>query len=108
MLIPKARPRGQVEVVRRPGLPAKDRGRFLVSGSVQYPATKRESGKRVSNYIRGPQSTKYPDPKTGATWRGRGRAPAWLADVRDRSVFLTGCNVSASKTANSAKRAAAR
>ncbi|MCG5078485.1 H-NS histone family protein [Paraburkholderia tagetis] len=31
---------------------------------------------------------KYADPKTGATWSGRGRAPAWISDVKDRSKFL--------------------
>lgn len=29
---------------------------------------------------------KYMDPKTGATWSGRGRAPAWLG--RNRAKFL--------------------
>lgn len=28
---------------------------------------------------RGPAAPKYQDPKTGATWTGRGRAPAWIA-----------------------------
>jgi DNA-binding protein H-NS len=31
---------------------------------------------------------KYADPKTGATWSGRGRAPLWIRDVKDRSKFL--------------------
>ncbi|WP_423383551.1 H-NS histone family protein [Burkholderia sp. LMG 32019] len=31
---------------------------------------------------------KYQDPKTGATWTGRGRAPAWIADVKNRNRFL--------------------
>ena len=31
---------------------------------------------------------KYADPKSGATWTGRGRAPAWIRDVKDRSKFL--------------------
>ncbi|MBB3259943.1 DNA-binding protein H-NS [Paraburkholderia bannensis] len=31
---------------------------------------------------------KYADPKTGATWTGRGRAPLWIRDVKDRSKFL--------------------
>jgi DNA-binding protein H-NS len=31
---------------------------------------------------------KYLHPKTGATWTGHGRAPAWIARVRDRSKFL--------------------
>ncbi|AWV01682.1 H-NS histone family protein [Burkholderia sp. JP2-270] len=30
---------------------------------------------------------KYRDPVTGATWSGRGRAPAWIAG-RDRAAFL--------------------
>lgn len=32
---------------------------------------------------------KYLDPKTGATWSGRGRAPAWIAKAKDRNRFLT-------------------
>ncbi len=31
---------------------------------------------------------KYRDPKTGATWSGRGRAPAWIKDAKNRSRFL--------------------
>ncbi|WP_207004982.1 H-NS family nucleoid-associated regulatory protein [Trinickia mobilis] len=37
---------------------------------------------------KGPQPAKYVEPKTGATWSGRGRAPAWLASTKDRSKFL--------------------
>ena len=33
---------------------------------------------------------KYADPKTGATWSGRGRAPAWISGAKDRSKFLIG------------------
>src|SRR6202051_4452542 len=36
----------------------------------------------------GPQPAKYLDPKTGATWSGRGPAPAWLAAAKDRTKFL--------------------
>jgi DNA-binding protein H-NS len=36
----------------------------------------------------GPQPARYLDPKTGATWSGRGPAPAWLAAAKDRSKFL--------------------
>jgi DNA-binding protein H-NS len=31
---------------------------------------------------------KYRDPKTGATWSGHARPPAWIKDVKDRSKFL--------------------
>ena len=30
---------------------------------------------------------KYQDPKTGATWSGRGRAPAWLGKNRDKFLI---------------------
>ncbi|MEK2602927.1 H-NS histone family protein [Burkholderia arboris] len=31
---------------------------------------------------------KYRDPKTGATWSGRGRAPTWIKDAKNRNRFL--------------------
>ncbi|WP_323123763.1 H-NS histone family protein [Burkholderia alba] len=31
---------------------------------------------------------KYRDPKTGAAWSGRGRAPAWIKDAKNRNRFL--------------------
>jgi DNA-binding protein H-NS len=31
---------------------------------------------------------KYRDPKTGATWSGHARPPAWIKNVKDRSKFL--------------------
>jgi DNA-binding protein H-NS len=37
---------------------------------------------------KGPQPAKYRHPETGATWSGRGPAPAWLAGEKDRSKFL--------------------
>jgi len=30
---------------------------------------------------------KYMDPKTGATWSGRGRAPTWIGKNRDRFLI---------------------
>ncbi|WP_299707640.1 H-NS family nucleoid-associated regulatory protein [Caballeronia sp.] len=37
---------------------------------------------------KGPLAAKCLDPKTGATWRGRGPAPAWLAAAKYRTRFL--------------------
>ncbi|WP_028209103.1 H-NS histone family protein [Paraburkholderia nodosa] len=31
---------------------------------------------------------KYRDPKTGATWSGRGRAPNWIKEVKNRDRYL--------------------
>jgi DNA-binding protein H-NS len=39
---------------------------------------------------KGPQPALCRDPKSGGTWSGRGRAPAWLASVKDRKKFLIG------------------
>jgi DNA-binding protein H-NS len=35
-------------------------------------------------------TAKYRDPRSGATWSGRGRAPNWLKDVKNRDRFLVG------------------
>ena len=37
---------------------------------------------------RAPISPKYRDPKTGATWSGRGKAPQWIAKAKNRDRFL--------------------
>ncbi|MDR5740250.1 H-NS family nucleoid-associated regulatory protein [Caballeronia sp. LZ016] len=65
---------------------AKNRARFLVSAAVE--SNDSDSGKRTGNYPRGPQPAKYRDPKSGAEWSGRGKAPGWLASVKDRTKFL--------------------
>ncbi|WP_256927813.1 H-NS family nucleoid-associated regulatory protein [Caballeronia sordidicola] len=33
-------------------------------------------------------AAKYRNPKSGATWSGKGRAPAWLANVKNRARVL--------------------
>jgi DNA-binding protein H-NS len=35
-----------------------------------------------------PSVAKYRDPKSGATWSGKGRAPAWIAAAKNRTRFL--------------------
>jgi DNA-binding protein H-NS len=68
---------------------AKDRSKFLVEGKaavVAAPAA--QKAVKAGNYVRGPQPALFADPKTGATWSGRGRAPAWIAEAKDRKKFL--------------------
>ncbi|AQV96431.1 DNA-binding protein [Cupriavidus necator] len=48
--------------------PKRRRGRPATAGKVSKPAAKAKSA----------LPPKYLDPKTGATWSGRGRKPAWL------------------------------
>jgi DNA-binding protein H-NS len=76
----------------------KDRTKFLIADHVVLqgnapgkvkPATKKAptAGAR-GGQPKGPQPAKYRHPKSGATWSGKGRAPAWLANVRNRAKFL--------------------
>lgn len=67
----------------------KDRSKFLIDkasatddvrGSAGRKKTAKANGKKVP--------AKYRDPKSGVTWTGRGRAPAWIAAAADRSAFL--------------------
>ena len=75
---------------------AKDRARFLIQGdaTVAHAASPEienadaTTTAKPRGYRTGPQPAKYRDRKSGATWSGKGRAPAWLANVRDRSKFL--------------------
>ncbi|WP_321938081.1 H-NS family nucleoid-associated regulatory protein [Burkholderia cepacia] len=67
---------------------AKDRTKFLVEAAPAKSARARSGAVKAGNYVRGPQRPKYRDPKSGATWSGRGHAPAWLAGAKDPSKFL--------------------
>ncbi|MFM0292212.1 H-NS family nucleoid-associated regulatory protein [Paraburkholderia sp. RL17-380-BIE-A] len=94
---------------------AKNRDRFLVEGSAATTKSASPSKAKVGgNYVRGPQPAMYRDPKSGATWSGRGRAPTWIAAAKDRNMFLIADGVSktsagaASKTKPSAKKAVAK
>jgi len=90
---------------RAPGWIAKvkNRSRFLVDGSTA--ATKPASdskAKAADHYLRGPRPAMYHDPKSGATWSGRGRAPVWIAEAKDRSKFQIACGVEATVATNAA------
>ncbi|HDR9881361.1 TPA: H-NS histone family protein [Burkholderia cenocepacia] len=37
---------------------------------------------------RSPVPPKYQDPKTGATWTGRGKPPQWISGVKNRDRYL--------------------
>lgn len=76
---------------RAPGWIAnvKDRTKYLINGNASRAASATANkAKRADNYVRSPQPAMYRHPKSGATWSGRGRAPAWLAGAKDRKKFL--------------------
>jgi DNA-binding protein H-NS len=47
-------------------------------------------------------AAKYRDPKSGQTWTGRGRPPAWIVNVKDRDAFLIGAAPAAAPEAQPA------
>ncbi|SAK54283.1 histone family protein nucleoid-structuring protein H-NS [Caballeronia pedi] len=50
------------------------------------PAGRREAMTKLAK--KGKLPAKYRNPKTGETWSGWARPPAWIANVKDRSKFL--------------------
>lgn len=56
---------------------AKVAGRHLTDGVARHAAS-----------AKGKMPPKYRDPKTGATWSGHARPPAWIKDVKDRTRYL--------------------
>nr|WP_307261038.1 H-NS histone family protein [Paraburkholderia graminis] len=88
---------------------ANDRSKFLNENvSVQSSSASTATAK-PGNYVRGVQPAKYRNPKTGQTWSGRGKAPAWMASARDRSRFLINdesARTAAPKVAPRGKRSA--
>ena len=53
-------------------------------------------------------SSLYRDPKSGVTWSGRGRAPAWLASAKDRREFLIGGDSAAADAKPAVTKAVAK
>ena len=104
---------------------AKDRAKFLIASGTDAvraasvsplkPVSKAKTAARKAPVVagaaaskgqrKGPQPAKYLDPKTGATWSGRGPAPAWLAAAKDRTKFLVDGAGSGAADAGSAKLA---
>ncbi|HKT97526.1 MAG TPA: H-NS histone family protein [Paraburkholderia sp.] len=77
------------DLMHKHGLSLADIERFVGKRRGRKPGVKAANGaaKTLHRNVR-PVAPKYADPKTGATWTGRGRAPAWIRDVKDRSKFL--------------------
>jgi DNA-binding protein H-NS len=43
---------------------------------------------RPAGHAGNPLPAKYRDPASGLTWSGRGRAPNWIRDAKNRDRFL--------------------
>ncbi|QSN64597.1 H-NS family nucleoid-associated regulatory protein [Caballeronia sp. M1242] len=90
---------------------AKNRNRFLIdAGASTASSADAKSAKPLGNYVRGKQPAKYRDPRSGAEWSGRGKAPAWLASAKDRTKFLIDATAAngASERKTATKKAATK
>lgn len=47
---------------------------------------------------------KYRDPKSGKTWTGRGKPPAWIAGAKDREAFALDAGAGASRSGTKAAK----
>lgn len=94
------------ELMHRHGLSVADIESFVGKKRGRKPLAKTGNGVAKSAARTKPVAPKYADPKSGATWSGRGRTPAWIKDVKDRSRFLI--NGSAGEKATGAKAATAK
>ncbi|MDB5782664.1 H-NS family nucleoid-associated regulatory protein [Caballeronia mineralivorans] len=65
-----------------------------VNGSAPNAETK------ASSSLKDRTPPKYQHPKTGGTWTGHGRAPAWIAKAKDRTKFLIASGVDAAHAAS--------
>lgn len=55
----------------------------------EYGITERDIfGRQRARLAKARVRPKYRDPKTGATWSGRGRPPEWIKDAKNRDRFL--------------------
>jgi DNA-binding protein H-NS len=70
------------------------------------------SKEKVVAGVKAKGAPKYRHPRTGATWSGHGRAPAWIADAKDRTKFLiasvAGTAVAVGEATTSETKAAAK
>lgn len=95
------------DLMQKHGLSLADIERFVGKRRGRKPGVKAANGAAKAPHPNAhPVAPKYADPKTGATWTGRGRAPAWIRDVKDRSKFLIAAG--AAPNAASAKAAVAK
>ena len=64
----------------------------LVDGAKHGRATasKKAAGAKTAKASKAKKPAKYMDPKSGATWSGLGRIPAWIAKAKNRDAFLIG------------------
>lgn len=100
------------DLMQKHGLTVADIEAFVVKRRGRKPAgTEARAAAKTPRESIHHVAPKYADPKSGATWSGRGLAPLWIRDVKDRSKFLINgatANDAGAKTAPAKKAPAKR
>ncbi|WP_318826693.1 H-NS histone family protein [Burkholderia cepacia] len=72
---------GQIdELIAKYGISPQELAFPKATKGSKAPSTKLQKGT--------PGKPKYRNPKTGATWTGKGKPPAWIRDAANRDQFL--------------------
>ncbi|HQC95202.1 MAG TPA: H-NS histone family protein [Aquabacterium sp.] len=90
------------DLITKFGLVAEDVG-LGKAGKRSRVAAAKKTGAATAN------AAKYRDPATGKTWTGVGRAPAWIANAKDRSkLLIDGGSVAVAATESAPAKAASK
>jgi DNA-binding protein H-NS len=99
------------DLMQKHGLTVADIEGFVAKRRGRKPGALAKTAAKAPGAVVHHVAPKYADPKTGATWSGRGLAPLWIRDVKNRSKFLIEAGATA-KTADAkaapAKKATAK
>ena len=99
------------DLMQKHGLTVADIEGFVAKRRGRKPGALAKAAAKAPGAVVHHVAPKYADPKTGATWSGRGLAPLWIRDVKDRSKFLIEAGATtkaADAKAAPAKKAAAK
>ncbi|SAL39560.1 H-NS histone family protein [Caballeronia telluris] len=92
--------------MERHGLTTADIEAHETKGKATRKTASKKTRVAAKGKVQGKLPPKYMNPKTGETWSGHARPPAWIKDVKDRTKFLI--DGAAGQAVPSAKKPAAK
>ncbi|MGU7776353.1 H-NS histone family protein [Burkholderia sp. MR1-5-21] len=95
------------DLMEKHGVTVADIESFVSRKRGRKPGTAAAKSTKATTQVKRVVAAKYRNPETGETWSGRGRAPAWIKDVKDRSSFLVGAPAEKKDTARNASKGTA-
>jgi DNA-binding protein H-NS len=93
-------------MMERHGLTTADIEAHTKRGKATRKTAARKTSAAAKGNAKGKLPPKYMNPKTGETWSGHARPPAWIKEAKDRTRFLI--DGAATQAAPAAKKTAAK